>query len=766
MSGKRIASGLIISFATSFALVAGFPLVAQAETADLTARDTQLSAVVDATTPSTAADAAATSATSGVTDPTTSDEASTTDSAAEKPDSPAAGETADKTDPTPVTNDETGSTDSTATTGDTTSKADSATTDDTAGSKSATDVDNGSGTSTTDGGQTPSADDASTKADASTDASASSDTPAITNAQAIVTPASTSVTVDRTFDGYSYYLSSNGASGMLRLTHSDSGASLAAGDNALDQAWTITKNGNYYFLRDSQTGRALRVANGSAMQGPVLSLMELNVNDSYQRWSLCGSEGQWAFKSVGLSGTISYYLCGGVSLSMTSSSAGKDIRWALTEWHPTISDGYYQISSGVGNSQVLDRSGYNGIESSVQSSTSNGSSGQRWYVSSSNGSSSYSIRNLDNGYYLTGSLGGVVISNSWGNASLWNLSYACGIGYLLVNNTTGRALYVENGNPASGTKIVTVTGTPTSAQAWSFAVKTFEGNYTLAPKSSPTNNLDISGDTNLNGSNVVISIKSEADSQVWHIENLGNGYYRLVSCASGKALDAGGTANGSNVTQKTKDGSTSQQWIFTMGKYGLALVSRDGNKMLDVSGSGTASGTNVDIWTANDSSGQSWILTTSSIPYVFDYVDTFADYMTAYAKDDSHGYDQEYRWGQRGDYDCSSLVITCLRLAGFETGDATYTGDMRAALTSLHWEWITNFDVGSLQKGDILLRESTHTAAMISAAQLAQASQNEFNGATGGQPGDQTGKEVNIRDYNYNYPWDGILRATSKSVRS
>ena len=32
--------------------------------------------------------------------------------------------------------------------------------------------------------------------------------------------------------------------------------------------------------------------------------------------------------------------------------------------------------------------------------------------------------------------------------------------------------------------------------------------------------------------------------------------------------------------------------------------------------------------------------------------------MERWANDPAHGYDQQYRWGQRGDYDCSSAVIT------------------------------------------------------------------------------------------------------------
>ena len=40
---------------------------------------------------------------------------------------------------------------------------------------------------------------------------------------------------------------------------------------------------------------------------------------------------------------------------------------------------------------------------------------------------------------------------------------------------------------------------------------------------------------------------------------------------------------------------------------------------------------------------------------------------------------------------------------------------------------------------------------------IVQASGNEFEGAIGGIPGDQTGTEICVRTY-YDYPWDGFLR--------
>ncbi len=40
------------------------------------------------------------------------------------------------------------------------------------------------------------------------------------------------------------------------------------------------------------------------------------------------------------------------------------------------------------------------------------------------------------------------------------------------------------------------------------------------------------------------------------------------------------------------------------------------------------------------------------------------EWMEAIARDDSHGYDQVYRWGEKGDYDCSAAVITSYEIAG------------------------------------------------------------------------------------------------------
>lgn len=137
--------------------------------------------------------------------------------------------------------------------------------------------------------------------------------------------------------------------------------------------------------------------------------------------------------------------------------------------------------------------------------------------------------------------------------------------------------------------------------------------------------------------------------------------------------------------------------------------------------------------------------------------------METWAKDDFHGYDQDYRWGEKGDYDCSSAVIQAWQNAGVpvKSGGATYTGDMKNVFLKNGFKDITasvNREAGTgLKRGDVLLNEAHHVAMYCGAGKEVEASINEKGTAHGGKPGDQTGKEFLIRSYR-NYPWNCVLR--------
>ena len=137
--------------------------------------------------------------------------------------------------------------------------------------------------------------------------------------------------------------------------------------------------------------------------------------------------------------------------------------------------------------------------------------------------------------------------------------------------------------------------------------------------------------------------------------------------------------------------------------------------------------------------------------------------METWAKDDSHGYDQDYRWGEKGDYACSSAVIQAWQNAGVpvKSGGATYTGDMKNVFLKNGFVEVTskvNVATGSgLLRGDVLLNEAHHVAMYCGNGKEVEASINEKGTAHGGKPGDQTGKEFLIRSYR-NYPWNRVLR--------
>lgn len=127
--------------------------------------------------------------------------------------------------------------------------------------------------------------------------------------------------------------------------------------------------------------------------------------------------------------------------------------------------------------------------------------------------------------------------------------------------------------------------------------------------------------------------------------------------------------------------------------------------------------------------------------------------MIRIANDDSHGYDQIHR--NSPDYDCSSLVATALYYAGFNISPNSYTGNLESQLIKCGFKKCKP----PFRAGDIHLNKKHHVCMQINDTQIAHASINEKGTATGGKTGDQTGKEICIRNYyEYKYGWDAHYR--------
>lgn len=148
-------------------------------------------------------------------------------------------------------------------------------------------------------------------------------------------------------------------------------------------------------------------------------------------------------------------------------------------------------------------------------------------------------------------------------------------------------------------------------------------------------------------------------------------------------------------------------------------------------------------------------------------IDKAASIATRYALDDTHGYAQDNRWGV--DYDCSSLMATVLKEAGFDT-TFTWTGNMEQDLLSHGFKKIVVNTAlyNDLKRGDILLYHNPasgngHTAMYLGDGKIVHATSNEFGGTKNGKSGDQTGNEICVANY-FNFPWSAVFRYEGDSV--
>ncbi len=147
---------------------------------------------------------------------------------------------------------------------------------------------------------------------------------------------------------------------------------------------------------------------------------------------------------------------------------------------------------------------------------------------------------------------------------------------------------------------------------------------------------------------------------------------------------------------------------------------------------------------------------------------SFISELRRIANDNRHGYSKKNRWGL--DYDCSSYVITALKRAGYQTGGASFTGNMQSKLGACGFTYYSAAQLGglytssSLKVGDILLA-LTHCEVYIG-NNLRIGAHKDYDRKTG----DSSGREISTARYSY-CGWYGVLRytgvnSTSNTIRS
>lgn len=138
-----------------------------------------------------------------------------------------------------------------------------------------------------------------------------------------------------------------------------------------------------------------------------------------------------------------------------------------------------------------------------------------------------------------------------------------------------------------------------------------DGLYTIQSLVGAPFVLDVAGGSKDSGANVQIYESNNTDAQKWKFSFL-NGYYTIISAASGKALDVSGAnrADGANVQQYQPNGTDAQLWkLVAHGNDVYTIVSKlDSSFALDVSGASASNGANVQIYRDNRTNAQQWYI--------------------------------------------------------------------------------------------------------------------------------------------------------------
>lgn len=469
-------------------------------------------------------------------------------------------------------------------------------------------------------------------------------------------------------------------------------------------------------------------------------------------------------------------------------------------WVQLIADGTYVIESASNLDQVLDVvASQTSAGTNVTMWNNNDHSNQRWVVTYL-GNGLYKLAAEHSGLVLDvagyGTTDGTNVQQwTWEETDnqLWYIQDAGNGFYYIISKGSGLYLDVEGGRAGDSVNVQIWSKTNNNGglgQMFRFSKMLADGCYSIASYDDRGYFVDVEASSPFDGANVSLFTGTGAANQKFEISRLHGTYYRITCVNSKESLDvvAGGKNNGTNVTQWASYSTANQAWHIEFLSDGtVRFQSEVSGLYLDVQGGYAGRSVNVQTWELtnnNAGAGQKWYLAVEALGWVSEisadyyydpetcvltavhvsnpYVSSYTSFALATAADDSHGYDQIYRWGERGDYDCSSLVITACRNAGINTGSATYTGNMKSNFIAAGFTWIPwAGDYATLQVGDILLNIDQHTAIYVGNGRVVEASLNENGKIAGGKPGDQTGREIRLNAWRwgdaYGY-WDGVLR--------
>lgn len=126
--------------------------------------------------------------------------------------------------------------------------------------------------------------------------------------------------------------------------------------------------------------------------------------------------------------------------------------------------------------------------------------------------------------------------------------------------------------------------------------------YHIIAKSAPRY-VEVHGGSTDNGAGIQINDDMKTDTQKWLLSKDENGFYQIISKASGKCLEL--RSNMIQLADNTK--ANDQKWILLQDRQGFYLiVSRTTGQAFDLTGASVSAGTPIGAFWSHAADSQKW----------------------------------------------------------------------------------------------------------------------------------------------------------------
>ncbi|MCL2135966.1 MAG: RICIN domain-containing protein [Coriobacteriia bacterium] len=387
----------------------------------------------------------------------------------------------------------------------------------------------------------------------------------------------------------------------------------APGINIYSTSYSLSSPSNSYY----------QPKNGSSMAAPIVSGIACLV------WSVNPGLSVNAVKQILLDTADKYgaedpLLFGFSRVNAKSAVAAADS--SIVPPPPPVAtlEGFYNISSGVGNSLVLDVAGAsldNGA--SIITFTKNHTVAQVFQLVYDSSDDCYVIINPRSQKAID-----VPGANAYKGAQLWQhmQNGTDAQKWRIIENDDGSYMIVTkldpglcidvpgaSREPSSHMQLHPINHTP--AQKFSFgkdlAHTVPEGVYSIALAKAPGQMVDVQWGSLSDGANIQLWGSNHTVAQQFHISfDPVTGMYQMINVGSDKAVDVegDGLVRCTNVWQHRQNNTLAQRWYFEPVGNSYRIYAAHSGLALDAEGAGVVNGTNIWIFTPNQTPAQDWLL--------------------------------------------------------------------------------------------------------------------------------------------------------------